>query len=359
MRARPARAARVARAARAWLDVAREHPRHIVLFSLAAGLALGPISSLATVAAAGAAAAVGGRRALATLAAGAVLLGAVVADARLAALDTGALRALEGQRWEGAATILEPVRERGRHAVARVQLAGLDETAVARLRVPEAAWSARRRGGGAAGAPGYGRRYADGRRSRAPLGAARHAGRRSAPSWPCPGGSRRSGSTTPISVAAARRRRWRSTGGGRRARGAVAFPARWTPCGGGPRPGSVVGSRRPRRRCSPGWCSARTSGSPTTVRTDFERSGLAHLLAVSGQNVVLLAMLVLGAGMALGLPLRARLGAALVLVALYVPLAGGGPSIQRAGVMGAAGLVAALAGPAGARAGTRSGSPRW
>jgi len=80
------------------------------------------------------------------------------------------------------------------------------------------------------------------------------------------------------------------------------------------------------------------------VRTDFERSGLAHLLAVSGQNVVLLAMLVLGAGMALGLPLRARLGAALVLVALYVPLAGGGPSIQRAGVMGAAGLVAALAG---------------
>ena len=80
------------------------------------------------------------------------------------------------------------------------------------------------------------------------------------------------------------------------------------------------------------------------VRTDFKRSGLAHLLAVSGQNVVLLAMLVLGAGMALGLPLRARLGAALMLVALYVPLAGGGPSIQRAGVMGAAGLVAALAG---------------
>jgi competence protein ComEC len=80
------------------------------------------------------------------------------------------------------------------------------------------------------------------------------------------------------------------------------------------------------------------------VRTEFKRSGLAHLLAVSGQNVVLLAMLVLGVGMVLGLPLRARLGAALVLVALYVPLAGGGPSIQRAGVMGAAGLVAALAG---------------
>ena len=34
----------------------------------------------------------------------------------------------------------------------------------------------------------------------------------------------------------------------------------------------------------------------------------------------------------------------MVLVALYVPLAGAGPSIQRAGVMGIAGLVAALAG---------------
>jgi competence protein ComEC len=43
-------------------------------------------------------------------------------------------------------------------------------------------------------------------------------------------------------------------------------------------------------------------------------------------------------------PLRARLTIALALVAVYVPLAGGGPSIQRAGVMGMAGLVAALAG---------------
>ena len=46
----------------------------------------------------------------------------------------------------------------------------------------------------------------------------------------------------------------------------------------------------------------------------------------------------------LDVPLRARLVAAAVLVLLYVPLAGGGPSIQRAGVMGVAGLVAALAG---------------
>ena len=80
------------------------------------------------------------------------------------------------------------------------------------------------------------------------------------------------------------------------------------------------------------------------VRTDFKRSGLAHVLAVSGQNVMLLATLVLGGGALVGAGLRARLLLALALVAFYVPLTGAGPSIQRAGVMGAAGLVAALAG---------------
>jgi competence protein ComEC len=80
------------------------------------------------------------------------------------------------------------------------------------------------------------------------------------------------------------------------------------------------------------------------VRDDFRRSGLAHLLAVSGQNVLLLCTLALAICAVLAVPLRARLVAAAVLVAVYVPLAGGGPSIQRAGVMGIAGLVAALAG---------------
>ena len=43
------------------------------------------------------------------------------------------------------------------------------------------------------------------------------------------------------------------------------------------------------------------------VRDDFQRAGLAHLLAASGQNVLLLAMLVLAACAVLGVPLRARL----------------------------------------------------
>ena len=87
---------------------------------------------------------------------------------------------------------------------------------------------------------------------------------------------------------------------------------------------------------------------PRTV-LDFQRSGLAHLLAVSGQNVLLLAMLANPILALLGVPLRARLVCLLALIAVYVPVAGAGPSIQRAGVMGAAGVVAAFAGRPGAR----------
>jgi competence protein ComEC len=86
------------------------------------------------------------------------------------------------------------------------------------------------------------------------------------------------------------------------------------------------------------------------VREQFRRAGLSHLLAVSGQNVALLAILA-GAGLAvLGIGLRARLLAIVALVVLYVPIAGAGPSIQRAGVMGAAAIVATLAGRPGGRA---------
>jgi competence protein ComEC len=79
------------------------------------------------------------------------------------------------------------------------------------------------------------------------------------------------------------------------------------------------------------------------VREDWRASGLAHLLAVSGQNVMLLAALAAPGLAALGLPPGARAAALLLLIALYVPLAGAGPSLQRAGVMGAAGAVAIVA----------------
>ena len=80
------------------------------------------------------------------------------------------------------------------------------------------------------------------------------------------------------------------------------------------------------------------------TRDEFRRSGLAHLLAASGQNVMLLCALALPVLSLAGLRHRARSLALLALIGLYVPLAGAGASIVRAGVMGAAGIAAMLAG---------------
>ncbi len=79
---------------------------------------------------------------------------------------------------------------------------------------------------------------------------------------------------------------------------------------------------------------------PDTVRDDFRDAGLSHVLAASGTNVMLLVALAIPLLAATGLSYSARIPVLIGLIALYVPLAGGGPSIQRAGVMGAAGLMA-------------------
>jgi competence protein ComEC len=93
-----------------------------------------------------------------------------------------------------------------------------------------------------------------------------------------------------------------------------------------------------------GFVIGEDEGIEVATKEDFRRAGLSHLLAVSGQNVTLLALLAMPLMAALGIPLRERLVWVLGLIAVYVPLAGAGPSIQRAGVMGAAGVVATLAG---------------
>jgi competence protein ComEC len=85
-------------------------------------------------------------------------------------------------------------------------------------------------------------------------------------------------------------------------------------------------------------------GVDPATEEDFRRSGLSHLLAVSGQNVTLLALLAMPMLAALGIPLRERLLWALALIVVYVPLTGAGPSIQRAAVMGAVGVLATLGG---------------
>ncbi len=82
---------------------------------------------------------------------------------------------------------------------------------------------------------------------------------------------------------------------------------------------------------------------PEPQRDEFRAAGLAHILAVSGQNVMLLVALALPLLIVAGLGSHGRGLVLLGLIALYVPLAGAGPSLQRAGLMGAAGIAATLA----------------
>jgi competence protein ComEC len=93
-----------------------------------------------------------------------------------------------------------------------------------------------------------------------------------------------------------------------------------------------------------GFVLGEDEGIDAATVEDFRRAGLSHLLAVSGQNVALLALLAMPLLAALGLPLRIRLVWILAAIVVYVPLAGAGPSIVRAGVMGAITVLATLAG---------------
>ena len=85
------------------------------------------------------------------------------------------------------------------------------------------------------------------------------------------------------------------------------------------------------------------SSLPAADLAVLRAAGLGHIVAASGQNVALLALLANAVAALAGLGLRTRLLAILGLIAFYVPLAGGGPSVQRAGVMGAAAIAATLA----------------
>ncbi len=359
------------------VDVARRHPRHLILFAATAGLLLGPVAPAAALLAVAAAAWLAGRLPLALLAGAAVLVGATLAQARVDALSAGELPATIGRGIETRAILLEPIRvRRNGSAVARVRLVG------------------RATLGGAASAGGPLAASTAGSSTPSPRGPSDASGAGS--STPSPGGpSDASGAGSPAPPAAAVVRTddlagevavARATDGRlppgvrvgselrmrgsvaplgefdeyqrRRGAGVAVEVASWEPTGGarGGLPGLLDGAREraarglgtrlaePEAALLRGMVLGQDEAIGREVREDFERSGLAHLLAVSGQNVLLLCMLVLAACAVLDVPLRSRLIAAAVLVALYVPLAGGGPSIQRAGVMGIAGLVAALAG---------------
>jgi competence protein ComEC len=81
-------------------------------------------------------------------------------------------------------------------------------------------------------------------------------------------------------------------------------------------------------------------GLPEEVRDSFRASGLAHLLAVSGQNVAFLAVGVFGIGWLLRVPRHARELLTIAAIGGYVLAVGWQPSVIRAGI---AGVLASLA----------------
>lgn len=95
---------------------------------------------------------------------------------------------------------------------------------------------------------------------------------------------------------------------------------------------------RPQVRDRPGIAVVRAllmgeaEALPERWQRALRRTGLAHLIAVSGFNVSLVAAMAGAAGAAL--PRRARLASAAAAVALYAVLVGPAPSVLRAGAMG-------------------------
>ena len=74
----------------------------------------------------------------------------------------------------------------------------------------------------------------------------------------------------------------------------------------------------------------------------FRDAGLWHLLAVSGQNVAVVALAVLVALRAVGVGRRAAVAAGVAVLVAYCLACQGGPSVARAGVVGGLGALAEL-----------------
>ena len=75
------------------------------------------------------------------------------------------------------------------------------------------------------------------------------------------------------------------------------------------------------------------SGIPEALRNDFQRSGLVHVLAISGFHVVLLAGMLMVFLKATRLPHKAASVIAICLLALYVPVTGSSSAVIRAVLM--------------------------
>jgi competence protein ComEC len=290
------------------------HLRHALLAALVAGVLLGPRWPVAVALAAIVALLLAREATLALALLAALLLGAAIADARLAALDRTGLAPLLGSAVDVRATLLEHPRVRsfGTRVAAASLRSGPGRGERVLVRAPAyVRWPAGSEPGVELAIRGRLAQLtsfdAHERRRNA------HALLRASAIHAT--GRRRAGALGVLDAVRSRTERALASG----------LPP-------------------PQGALARGMVLGQDGALTASVRDDFRTTGLAHLVAASGANVLLLATLVLAIAAAAGLGLSARLWLAIALVAAYVPLAGAGPSIQRAGVMGAAGLIAALAG---------------
>lgn len=307
---------RLAGSASEALRAVRERPRHLLLAALVAGLLTAGHGWGAIVTASALLAALAGRPLLAVAVAVLALGAAAGAHARLRALDATTLRPLLGRTLSARATLLEQPRPslRGRRALAELQRRGRPPERVLLLffrPLPSGA-------GEGDVLSLQGRLSALGPRQSDAVRRGAHA----------------AVLVSTVRAAGLRRGGFAGVVDGVRRHAEGVFESGLSPPRAALMRGMVLGD-------------ATTLG--TSATNDFRRSGLTHLLAASGANIALLAALALPLLAAAGLARTPRYLAVLALIAFYVPLAGGGASIQRAGVMAAAGVAAVLSGRPTAR----------
>jgi competence protein ComEC len=301
------------------------HPHLVIAAALAAGLACGPKPLAAVVVAAVGCAgllSVGSTRMLAAVAGVTVLVGLAAGAARVAAIDSKAERVHPGQVVRERAVLLERPRPSRFGSSSVIELSDTGARVLARAPA-RTRWPA-------GGEPGT---IVEVR------GVARSPRRSATADFDWPAYLARRGIRVELAldgVTATGSRRGGVAGVvdsmRRRAEGAVA--------GGLPEPKAALAR---------GMVLGQDDAIAEPVREEFRASGLAHLLAVSGQNVMLLGALALPLLAAAGAGPTGRAIAMLGLIAVYVPLAGAGPSLQRAGAMGAAGALALAAGRVSSR----------
>ena len=291
----------------------RARPRHVGTAAVVAGLLAGPRSPLAVLLAACVVPAFASRAAVRLALVGAVLAGALLAQARMEALDATRLVPRLGHAVRERVVLLDVPRARAFGA--RVATVRLDGERVLLRTGRGVRWPTQRVGailvarGGLEALP-------------------------AADAWQRARGVHAQLRARALADTGARRGGLAGLVDGVRARAQAVLQ---------------TGLPAPQGALLRGMALGDDAALPDRTRDEFRASGLSHLVAASGQNVMLLAALVLAVAAVLGLGLRSRLGLVLVAIALYVPLAGSGPSIERAGVMGAAGVVAVLAGRPAAR----------